>query len=140
MFNKILKHFKGVERAEKKKMDKEVKDRVERLMPIMQKSIEIMFSDYEMLPIGYDTWEKGQEGIKPIAGNLLNMYLEENVRLDDILFMKQVILKTFEDIHQSTVDSVNHNLAYIDKKIWGVHKSDIDFEKLNEMIKLTQED
>ena len=140
MFSKILKHFKGQQRVEQKKMDKEYKERVDRLMVVMQESLGIIFKDTKLYPLGYESFEKGQEGIKPIVGNLLNLYLAKNIRLDDILFMKNVIAKTLEDIHQTTVDSINHNLSYIDKRVWGVHKDDIDFEKIDEMVKLAIED
>lgn len=135
MFKQILNKFK---QRPQTKAAKEQSDRIKFLEPVVRDAIKIMFAgDY---PLGDYRWEDGIKQIKPIARDLLNLYNDYNIKLTDLDLMQQMINRLLTDIHNAVLDTVNHNVEFVDKEIWGCYKREIDFHNLGSMIETINAD
>lgn len=139
MFAKYLKILKNSKRSAKKQEEKEFRARLKRLEPTVRKTIETIFVDNEY-PLGYENWEEGMKLNKPIARKLLGLYRDDNIELQDVKIINQMIVKTLDDINNAVVDSVQHNIEYVEQKVWGDRKDNVDFKTLESILEVSLKD
>ena len=114
-------------------VDKDAKERAKKLEPVIREVIDIINeSDY---PVGEYTWEEGEKRNSEIAKKLLACYLENNIKLTEVSLINQYIKKVFDEATNAVVDSLNTNLTYVEKNVWGCRKDEVDFETFDKVIK-----
>lgn len=127
MFNKV-----------KNKMKKEEKDltkeRDDRCVPIAKEFLSLV-GKYEKGIIGDGKNEEIAESYRPLAKQILEMYLEKNIRVHESGYIHRLVLQSFQTVQDIIINSLNESLKKAEKEMWGKEASEITIKEIDEKIK-----
>ena len=124
-------------KKEKQQADKESvaldKAQDDRIFPVVQEYFKLLTENE--LKLGRTNVDESFEYVKPIVEKILEICLKNNVKVSDLNYLKQLILKVVEDTMSITFDSVNKSLKLCSKSYWGIDDREIDFQMIDKKLK-----
>jgi len=124
-------------KKEKQQADKESvaldKAQDDRIFPVVQEYFKLLTENE--LKLGRTNVDESFEYVKPIVEKILEICLKNNVKVSDLNYLKQLILKVVEDTMSITFDSVNKSLKLCSKNYWGIDDREIDFQMIDKKLK-----
>ena len=131
MFEKTKQKIDAKKQAkEGERLDRE---REEKCMPLAKFILrEILDAD---LTLGEKSKEQYFEEHKPVVESILAKFLEEDVKLSDTTYIKQLMIEMIDNVDILLTQSIGSSLKLSDKALWGVDRDDKTFSMLDKVLK-----
>lgn len=139
MFSKILKRLLPLHKKVGVNQDSEWSEaKIEKMTPITREVIEYI-NECQFPYSSKDNWEEVAPAIRDTVKKILELYLKENIRLDDMRLISLLIRTQIERIFQSLDDSLNKSSELIEEALYGCPKRDLDFDTLDKILREAQD-
>ena len=139
MFSKIIKKLKGFHKKEQVNNEWN-EEKLVKLIPVANEMEKIITECNFPYSIN-ENWEEVAKAAKEPTAKIIQLFLDNNLLLDDIKFVSRLINTKYDRINQSINDSVNYMDEYIQTKIYGCPKRELDFVTLDNIMRtLVEED
>ena len=139
MFSKIIKKLKGLHRKESINNEWN-EEKLTKLIPVANEMERIITECSFPYSIN-ENWDQVAKSAKEPTAKIIQLFLDNNLLLDDIKFVSRLINTKYDRINQSINDSVNYMDEYIQTKIYGCPKRELDFVTLDNIMRtLVEED
>lgn len=131
---KLERHLNG---SAEKAVDDLTKKRIEELRPVVQHIIELMADAH--LPVG-DTTDDDMAKYRLLAGDVLELLLEKDIRYTDRIFLFQLILQPFDIMRDVVTKSLEESFNHAVDKSFGKTIDEFRLKDLDLILKQYQVD
>lgn len=130
MFNKIRE-------KEEKELDKQHEERLGRSVPVARRIMKLVLEKIDVLPMGDDDGKDPQKNkiYHDLCVDILNIYLEEKVRVVDKDLIPQLMLQPFSTIQKIIADSLNHSWDTVLTGLWGKPYGELNLDDVDRELK-----
>lgn len=113
-------------------------EKIERFTPITREVIGYI-NECQFPYSDKDNWDEVAPAIRDTVKKILELYLKENIRLDEMRLVSLLIRAQVERIFQSIDDSLNKSSEIIEEALYGCPKRDLDFDTLDKILREAQD-
>ena len=82
-----------------------------------------------------DNWESVSKAIHQPVKDILELYLKNNLLLEDLKLVSVMIKSKIDRIEQSVAESLNNSSEIIEESLYGCPKRELDFETLDRILR-----
>lgn len=120
----------------KKQQDKLDKARDEKCVPLAKAYLQAILNANVSLN-GDLPADKLQKEYEPVVLELLGRYLEANLTIIEIGYVRKLVQEMIDNTENLLVSSVNSTLKVAETRLWGIDKEDLTLQKIDQVIEDT---
>lgn len=110
------------------------KERLEKCLPLASAFMS-RITTAGFLPDAYATKEEMIDACEPIAKDLLQLFLDSNIKLDQVGFVYQLALASLNFVNERVVASLQEGLEIANTKLWTKDRTEITTQDLEAVLK-----
>lgn len=117
----------------KKSQDKLDKARDAKCIPLAKEYLQAILDGNVSLD-GNLSEDKLVKEYEPIVVRLLERFLEADLSMDEVMYIKKLVLEMIDNVDMLLISSVNNTLKIAETRFWGCSKDELTLKKLDQVI------
>ena len=133
MFRKIIKRLGFLKEREVKRDDWDA-EKIKSITPVVKEVLEII-NKHDFPFSDKDNWEELSVALRKPTSEILELFLKNNLLINDVSFVRMLVNTQIERIFQSVADSLGHSYDNIETALYGRPMRDLDFKSLDSILR-----